>query len=156
MYEAAEDISCNIMPQPLPAPCNPPPSPKSPLLYPKRTQTWETWDLSFSHDNIFFFCWKEKKACRPCCCGQPCGCMRKETCGYRLHKWPAWMCESQTKYRIWAAAVAEKAFSCVCDVGTCAFCWWMRETVIWWKRTDDTGLLCLNISVLLGQKEKLM
>lgn len=110
MCEAAEDISCNIMPQPLPAPYNPPPPPCL-LSSIQSTRRHERHETFLSATTIFFSSvGKKKKACRPCCCGQPCGCMRKETCGYRLHKWPAWMCESQTKYRIWAAAVAEKAF----------------------------------------------
>lgn len=108
MDEAAEDISCNIMPEPLPTPCIPPLLP--PRLRSSSQSTRRHKILFFFFKPWHFFLSRKKKAWRLCCCGQPCGCMRKETHGYHLHKWPAWMCKSQTKYRIWAAVV-EQAFS---------------------------------------------
>lgn len=124
MDEAAEDFSCNIMPEPLPAPYIPPPPPR--LLSPIRSTRRHEILLFFSAMTIFFFFnWTKRK---------PAGCVivanlvgaREKKCGYRLHKWPAWTCRSQTKYRIWAT-VAAQAFPVFVTMGTCAFCCWMME-----------------------------
>lgn len=84
MDEAAEDISCNIMPEPLPAPYIPPLSPPRRLLSPiQSTHRHEILFFFFvpAMTIFFFFCWRGVggEDCRLCCCGQPCGCMRKET-----------------------------------------------------------------------------
>lgn len=127
MDEAAEDISCNIMPEPLPAPYIPPlSSPTSPLPYPKHTQTRDTFLFFLSQPWQYFFF------------------LLKGGGGWGLQAvllWPTlwvhekrnvgivytWMCESQTKYRIWAS-VAEQTFPVFVMMWTCAFCRWMKET----------------------------
>lgn len=91
------------------------PTPTSQLSYP-----WDTFSAMTAFFLFLFSLW------RACCCGQPCGCMRKETCGYHLHKWPAWMCKCQTKYRIWATTAADEAFfPCVqlADVSALSIMW---------------------------------
>lgn len=77
MDEAAEDFSCNIMPELLPAPYIPPPPPR--LLSPIRSTRRHEILLFFSAMTIFFFFQLDKKkACRLCYCGQPSGCTRKK------------------------------------------------------------------------------
>lgn len=117
MDEAAEDISCNIMPKPLPAPypVSSPraPSPPRPPHFLSRTQSTHRHEILFffffSHDNIFFLLLEKKKR-KPAgrvVVANLVGAWEKKR-GYRLHKWAACMYKNQTKYRIWAV-VAEQA-----------------------------------------------
>lgn len=128
MDEAAEDISCNIMPEPLPAPYIPPsllPDVSSPLSKAHTDTRYFSFFFVPAMTIFFFF-------------------LLKGGGGWGLQAvllWPTlwvhekrnvgivytWMCESQTKYRIWAS-VAEQTFPVFVMMWTCAFCRWMKET----------------------------
>ena len=92
MDEAAEDISCNIMPEHYPPPTHthtqthiPPSSPMPPLSL---SQAHTDMRYFFSAMTIFFFYWKKRKPAGCVVVANLVGACEKKR-GYRLHKWPA-------------------------------------------------------------------
>lgn len=117
MDEAAEDISCNIMPEPLPAPLHPPP-PR--LLSP--IQSTHTDMRFFSNDNFFFFFvnWTKRKPAGCVVVAKLVGAWENEGIAYRngLHE-----CAG-TRQNIESEPLWQRRpFSCL---SWCAFCCWMK------------------------------